>query len=148
MPNQKTAPPPALSEHICHAIYSANLTVQRAYKPVLDSLGITYPQYLVLNLLWERDGQSVGALAEQLDLEPSTLTPLLKRLEASAFLARTRNPKDERQVLIKLTHKGRQLRASAGCVSQTMIERSKMPLADLLDLNNRVRALVERLTDN
>ncbi|MEO1167796.1 MAG: MarR family transcriptional regulator [Pseudomonadota bacterium] len=142
---QMTTPPP-LDQHVCHAIYTTNLAIQRVYKPVLDALGITYPQYLVLNLLWERDGQAVTKLADQLDLDPSTLTPLLKRLEGSALVRRTRNPKDERQVLIGLTAQGRSLRERAGCVSETMIEQSDMSMEELLDLNERIHDLLGRLT--
>jgi len=143
----KKSTPPPLSEHVCHTIYAVNLAIQRAYKPVLDSLGLTYPQYLVMNLLWKRDGHTVSVLADQLDLEPSTLTPLLKRLEAAGLVKRARNPKDERQVLIGLTPKGLKLRNRAGCVSETMLEKSDMTMAELQDLNDRVRDLLRRLTD-
>ena len=143
----KQSTPPPLSEHVCHTIYAANLAIQRAYKPALDSLGLTYPQYLVMNLLWKLDGQTVSMLADQLDLEASTLTPLLKRLAAAGFVKRTRNPKDERQVLIGLTSQGRKLRDRAGCVTETMLEKSGMPMADLQDLNERIRGLLKRLTD-
>lgn len=141
----KKSPPP-LSEHVCYTIYAVNLAIQRAYKPALDSLGLTYPQYLVMNLLWKRDGQTVSMLADQLDLEPSTLTPLLKRLEAAGHVKRRRNPKDERQVLIGLTPQGLKLRNSAGCVTETMLEKSDMPVAELQDLNDRIRDLLARLT--
>ena len=98
--------PPPLSEHLCLWIYGTNLAIQRIHKTVLDELGITYPQYLVLNLLWERDNQPVGELASQLRLEASTVTPLVKRLEAAGYVSRVRNPQDERQVLIGLLDKG------------------------------------------
>lgn len=145
MSNSKFTSPPPLSEHLCHSVYSMNLAIQRAYKPALDSLGLTYPQYLVMNLLWGRDGQSVGSLAEQLDLEPSTLTPMLKRLEVSGLVERTRNPKDERQVLIALTKRGRELRSSAGCVAQTMLDKSGMDMSELKALNEQVQGLLSRL---
>lgn len=138
--------PPPLSEHICRTIYATNLAIQRVHKVVLDGLGITYPQYLVLNLLWDRDNQSVTELSGQLELEPSTLTPLLKRLEAAGHLTRVRNPQDERQVLIGLTDQGRALRLEAGCVGANLMEKAGMSADDLRDLNARIRALHDNLT--
>src|SRR5690348_14279128 len=90
-----------LDNQLCYALYSASMAVQRAYKPLLDRMGITYPQFLVLNTLWFEGRQTVGGLAERLALESSTLTPLLKRLEAAGLVTRTRNPKNEREVLIE-----------------------------------------------
>ena len=136
---------PSLDDHLCLGIYSASLAIQRTYKPLLDELGITYPQYLVLNLLWSEDGQTVGRLAEQLDLEPSTLTPLLKRLETHGFVSRERNPENERQVLIRITAAGRALRDKAGCIGAAMIANSGMSLEDMADLNRRVRQLRDNL---
>lgn len=138
--------PPPLSEHICRTIYATNLAIQRVHKVVLDELGITYLQYLVLNLLWDRDNQSVTELSSQLELEPSTLTPLLKRLEAAGHLTRVRNPQDERQVLIGLTDQGRALQFQAGCVGTNLMEKSGMSAGELRDLNARIRALHDNLT--
>lgn len=134
-------PPPPLDGQLCYAIYSAGIAIQRTYKPLLDELGLTYPQYLVLNLLWAEDGQPVGRLAEQLALESSTLTPLLKRLEAAGMVRRARNPDNERQVIITLTPAGRALREKAGCLAAALLETSGHPLDDLNDLNGRVRRL-------
>ncbi len=134
-------PPPPLDGQLCYAIYSAGIAIQRTYKPLLDALGLTYPQYLVLNLLWAEDGQPVGRLAEQLALESSTLTPLLKRLEAAGMVRRARNPDNERQVIITLTPAGRGLREKAGCLAAALLETSGHPLDDLNDLNGRVRSL-------
>lgn len=134
-------PPPPLDGQLCYAIYSAGIAIQRTYKPLLDGLGLTYPQYLVLNLLWAEDGQPVGRLAEQLALESSTLTPLLKRLEAAGMVRRARNPDNERQVIITLTPTGRGLRQKAGCLGAALLEASGHPLDDLNDLNSRVRHL-------
>src|SRR5258707_12339396 len=107
MPRPKRAPKPEaalrLGEFLCFAVYSANHAFNRVYKPLLDELGLTYPQYLVMVLLWERDDQTVGSLGEKLFLESSTLTPLLKRLEASGYIRRTRDPDDERQERACLT---------------------------------------------
>jgi DNA-binding MarR family transcriptional regulator len=95
---------------MCFAIYSTNLAYSRAYKPVLDQLGLTYPQYITIISLWEEDQQTVKALSEKLFLEPSTMTPMLKRLEAMGYLSRTRDSEDERNVRISLTDAGRSLR--------------------------------------
>lgn len=99
-----------LSDYLCFAVYSANLAIGRAYRPILDALGLTYPQYIALIALWEQDGQTVTALGEKLFLESNTLTPLLKKMEAAGYLRRERGQADERQVLVSLTPEGRALR--------------------------------------
>jgi DNA-binding MarR family transcriptional regulator len=110
-----------LSDMLCFAVYSAGLAFNRLYKPLLDQLGLTYPQYLVMLALWEQDGQTVGGLGEKLYLESSTLTPLLKRLEATGYVRRVRNPEDERQVQIFLTDAGRALKLPAtACPAATL----------------------------
>lgn len=134
-------PPVPLDDQLCYAIYSAGIAVQRAYKPLLDELGLTYPQYLVLNILWREDGQAVGRIADQLALESSTLTPLLKRLEAAGIVRRTRNPENERQVVVALTDSGRALRSKAGCLGDALLEASGQSPAALGDLNKGIRAL-------
>lgn len=140
------APLPApLDDQLCYAVYSAGMAIQRVYKPLLDRLGLTYPQYLVLNVLWREDGQTVGAIADKLALESSTLTPLLKRLEASGLLQRTRNPENERQVVIALTDKGRAIRSEAGCLNEALLAASGQPLANLGKLNREVRQLRDAL---
>lgn len=101
---------PQLSDFLCFAVYSANLAYGKAYKPVLDKLGITYTQYLVIVALWEKDDQTVSGLGEKLFLESNTLTPILKRLEGAGYLSRERSTADERQVLVRLTDAGRALR--------------------------------------
>lgn len=109
-----------LGEFLCFAIYSANHAFNRVYKPLLEELGLTYPQYIAMVLLWERDGQTVGELGERLFLESNTLTPLLKRLETLGYIKRSRDPADERLVRVRLTESGRTLRAKAlhipGCI--------------------------------
>lgn len=134
-------PPVPLDDQLCYAIYSAGIAVQRAYKPLLDELGLTYPQYLVLNILWREDAQAVGRIADQLALESSTLTPLLKRLEAAGMVRRTRNPANERQVVVALTDAGRALRSNAGCLGDALLEASGQSPAALGDLNRDIRAL-------
>ncbi len=99
-----------LSEFLCFSVYSANLAYGKAYKTVLDKLGITYTQYLVIVALWEQDGQTVSGLGEKLFLESNTLTPILKRLEKMGYLTRRRSTEDERQVVVSLTETGRALR--------------------------------------
>ena len=135
-----------LDDQLCYALYSANMAVQRAYKPLLDRMGITYPQFLVLNLLWHDGQQNVGGLAEQLALESSTLTPLLKRLEAAGLVTRTRNPKNEREVLIETTPEGEKLRSEAGCLAERLVEASGTPVSGIVDLNTRVKAFRDRVS--
>ena len=101
---------PKLANFLCFAIYSANLAYRRAYKPILDELGLTYPQYIAIVALWEQDHQTVTGLGEKLFLESNTLTPMLKKLEAMGYLRRQRDPADERQVQVSLTDAGRRLR--------------------------------------
>lgn len=100
---------PGLSDFLCFAVYSANLAFGRAYKPILDKLGLTYTQYIALVALADGDGQTVGALGDKLFLESNTLTPLLKKLESAGYVVRRRDPADERQVRLSLTPAGRAL---------------------------------------
>jgi len=105
---------PKLADFLCFAIYSTNLAYGRAYKPILDELGLTYTQYIAIVALWEQDGQTVSGLGEKLFLESNTLTPILKKLETMGYLRRQRDPTDERQVLVSLTDSGRGLREKLG----------------------------------
>jgi MarR family transcriptional regulator, organic hydroperoxide resistance regulator len=102
-----------LGDFMCFAIYSTNLAYSRVYKPVLDKLGLTYPQYVTIICLWEEDNQTVKGLSEKLFLEPSTMTPMLKRLEAMGYVRRERDSEDERSVRVSLTDAGRELREKA-----------------------------------
>src|SRR5438105_12628747 len=102
-----------LDNQLCFALYSASLAMTKLYKPLLDPLGLTYPQYLAMLVLWERDGITVSELGERLQLDSGTLTPLLKRLESQGLLARERDRADERRVLLQLTPAGRALKARA-----------------------------------
>lgn len=137
----KTVGPVPLDEQLCYAVYSAGMAIQRLYKPLLDQLGLTYPQYLVLNVLWNEDQQTVGRIAEKLALESSTLTPLLKRLEAAGLLRRVRNPDNERQVLVSLTSEGRAIRGDAGCLGNALLATSGETAAELGEINQRMRQL-------
>ncbi|TFW17055.1 MarR family transcriptional regulator [Duganella callida] len=104
---------PRLSDFLCFAVYSANLAFGKAYKPILDKLGLTYTQYVTIIALWEEDNQTVSGLGEKLFLESNTLTPILKKLEAMGYVHRARDAADERQVRVGLTDAGRALRESA-----------------------------------
>lgn len=137
----KSGAPVPLKDQLCYSIYSANMAIQRAYKPLLDELGLTYPQYLVLNVLWCEDRQSVGVIADQLGLESSTLTPLLKRLEGAGLVHRARNPENERQVVVELTEKGQALRTKAGCLNEALLAASGETAPRLAALNAHVRHL-------
>jgi len=116
MPTTASPPSLRLDDFLCFAVYSAGHAFNRLYRPLLDALGLTYPQYLAMVALWEADGITVGDLGRRLGLESSTLTPLLKRLQAMAFVTRERDPEDERQVRIRLTDKGRALEGPACAV--------------------------------
>ena len=112
----------SLNDFLCFAVYSTNMAFNRAYKPLFDELGLTYPQYATLVALNEGDRQTVSQLGERLNLESSTLTPLLKRLEATGYVTRQRDAKDERQVLVSLTQSGRALFEKAFCGRENIIK--------------------------
>jgi DNA-binding MarR family transcriptional regulator len=107
---EKKQSAPRLADFLCFAIYSANLAYGRAYKPILDELGLTYTQWIAIVALWDEDNQTVSRLGENLFLESNTLTPILKKLEAAGYVRRQRDPKDERSVIVSLTEAGRRLR--------------------------------------
>ena len=134
-----------LEDQLCFSLYATTIAMNRLYKPMLDKLGLTYPQYLVLSTLWERDGLPVSSIADRLSLDSSMITPLLKRLEAAGLVTRTRNPKDERQVIVTLTAKGRSLNERTTCLTDTLLERSGMTPEKLTKLNAQVQALKESL---
>ena len=136
-----------LDSQLCFSLYATSMAVSRTYKPLLDRLGITYPQYLVLLALWEQDGRTVGAIALRLGLESSTVTPLVKRLEVGRLVTRARNPQDERQVQVQLTERGAGLREDCGCLAEALIERSGMAGKQLAELNKDVQALRDALRE-
>jgi MarR family transcriptional regulator, organic hydroperoxide resistance regulator len=137
--------PLLLGNQICFAIYSTAHAFNRVYKPLLDRLGLTYPQYLVMLALWERDGVPVKDIGERLFLDSGTLTPLLKRLEAAQLINRTRDTADERQVLIELTSQGQALREKARTVPQSILAASACSIAELSAMKNELVALRDRL---
>ena len=140
--------PVPMDEQLCFTVYSTSMAIQRAYKPLLDAMGVTYPQYLVMNVLWREDARTVGDIAEELALEPSTMTPLLKRLEASGFVRRDRNPANERQVVVSLTPKGGAVRERAGCLGDALLDASGQTGAELGALNDRLKALRSAVYDS
>ena len=137
--------PLQLDNQICFAVYSTAHAFNRVYKPLLDRLGLTYPQYLVMLVLWERDGVPVKDIGERLSLDSGTLTPLLKRLEAAGLIKRTRSTEDERQVLIALTSQGQALREKARTVPQAILATSACSISELSALKNELVALRDRL---
>ena len=127
-----------LDNQMCFALYSASLTMTKVYKPLLQKLGLTYPQYLVMLVMWERDGCSVSQLGERLFLDSGTLTPLLKRLEAVALIARVRDLADERCVIVTLTSAGRKLQKQAQAIPQKISCASGCTLPELAALTSQL----------
>ena len=136
-----------LNNQLCFALYAATNVITRAYRAPLAQLGLTYPQYLVLLVLWEpdRNAHTVKGLADALQLDSSTLTPLLKRLEAAGFVTRARQADDERVVQISLTAAGRALRTPVATVQQNVACRTQLNDAEFFDFRSRLHALVNTL---
>ena len=135
-----------LDNQLCFALYSTSLAMTRLYKPLLARLGLTYPQYLALLVLWEEDGLSVGELGERLFLDSGTLTPLLKRLESAGLVSRLRAVDDERRVKITLTPAGRALKAQAAQIPGCILSAAQCSVPELVALTQQVQALRQRLT--
>ncbi|MCQ8240722.1 MarR family winged helix-turn-helix transcriptional regulator [Rhizosaccharibacter radicis] len=138
---------PGLDQLLCFSVYALGHAFNRIYKPLLGPIGLTYPQYLVMRCLWERDEQTVTELGRDLQLESSTLTPLLKRLEASNLLCRQRDDADERRVRIRLTAEGRALRARAAHVPACVGEAAGGERSELLLLTQRLHDLRRQLDE-
>src|SRR3954468_13386300 len=134
-----------LDNQLCFALYSASLAMTKLYKPLLDELGLTYPQYLVMLVLWERDALMGSELGQRLYLDSCTLTPLLKRLETAGLVSRVRAVEDERRVHIHLTAAGRKLKSRAAKVPGCVLAASQCSVPELLQLTEQVRTLRERL---
>lgn len=130
---------------ICFALYSAAHAMQQAYKPLLEEIGLTYPQYLALTVLWAQDGQTVGEIGRQIQLESNTLTPLFKRLEAQGLVSRRRDTQDERQVRLVLTEAGQALKARAAHIPAAIMARTGLDLPGILALRDQVTGLRDRL---
>jgi DNA-binding MarR family transcriptional regulator len=134
-----------LDNQLCFALYSTSLAMTKVYKPLLDDIGLTYPQYLAMLVLWEQDGLMVSELGERLYLDSGTLTPLLKRMEASGLVARIRDVEDERRVHIMLTAAGRKLKAKAARIPACILSASQCTVPEITSLTKQVQALRERL---
>jgi DNA-binding MarR family transcriptional regulator len=147
MPNKTISSDQALrlDQQLCFALYSASHAMSKAYKPHLDALGLTYPQYVAMLVLWERDGLTVSEIGDRLYLDSGTLTPLLKRLEAAGYISRLRDAGDERRVLIQLTATGRKLKAKAAPIPGCMLEAAQCSLSELSALTRQVQQLRDRL---
>ena len=134
-----------LDNQLCFALYSASLAMTKLYKPMLAALGLTYPQYLVMLVLWEHGAVTVSELGERLCLDSGTLTPLLKRMESAELLQRARSAQDERRVQISLTAAGRKLKARAARVPGCVVRAAGRPVPELVSLTRQVRALRDHL---
>ena len=139
-----TPPNGPFDRMLCFSVYSAGLAFNRAYKPLLDRLGLTYPQYLLILALRHEDGQTVGALGDRLFLESNTLTPMIKRLEAAGFVTRRRDSADERVVRVSLTDRGRTAAAEEACIAPELVKATGMASYDL----TRLQQLLNRLGGN
>ena len=135
----------SLDHHLCFALYSASRAMTAAYRPMLTKLNLTYPQYLVLLVLWEEGRVTVGRLGERLQLDSGTLSPLLKRLEANGFVRRERSQTDERLVEVTLTPAGRRLERKAQCIPEQLFSSTGMTEKEAADLRDAVRNLTDAL---
>ena len=134
-----------LENQLCFALYSTSLAMTKTYKPMLDAIRLTYPQYLVMLVLWEEDGLMVSEIGDRLFLDSGTLTPLLKRLEATGLLARLRDTEDERRVRIKLTAAGNSLRVKAAEIPSCIRDVTGCSLSELLSLSQNIKKFRQRL---
>ena len=139
-----------LSNQFCFPVYAASRLITREYKPYLDKLGITYPQYLVLMVLWETDGLTVVEIAHKLILNTNTITPLLKRMESQGILTRTRSGADERKVIVSLTEKGKEMRIQAATIPEELVKNLKpdsLKVEDLITLRSTLNNLIDFLIE-
>ena len=139
------SPSVALEDQLCFALYAASRAVTARYRPALDELGLTYPQLLVLMVLWEQDGQHVHAIADRLQLDTGTMSPLLKRLAAAGLVTRERSTADERQVIVRLTDAGRALEQPACSVSGMMIDALQLSQEQFTELKTQLTAIAQRV---
>ena len=139
---------PRLDDQLCFALYSASRAVTAAYRPLLTELNLTYPQYLVLLVLWEEGRANVGRLCERLNLDSGTLSPLLKRLESVGYVTRERSSDDERRVEIVLTAAGKRLQAKASCIPERLMATSELSPDELVSLRDTVLRLTDTVLEN
>ncbi len=140
-----------LGNQICFPLYSASRLITKAYKPYLETMGLTYPQYLVLIVLWEKDGVSVNQITEKLLLNTNTISPLLKRMEKMELLQRNRSSKDERIVIVQLTGKGKQLKEQARPIPEELIKillNENINLTEVLQLKNMLNEWIDILSEH
>ncbi|MEC0208610.1 MarR family transcriptional regulator [Paenibacillus ehimensis] len=131
-----------LDNQLCFSLYACSRAISRMYRPLLDELGLTYPQYLVLLVLWEKEESTVKELSEILDLDSGTLTPMLKRMEAAGLLQRKRSSQDERVVIVRIADKGVALQHKAVCIPQALFASSGMTLEQMAELNRQIKAMM------
>lgn len=136
-----------LENQICFPLYVASRMITRAYQPLLDELGITYPQYLVLLVLWEKDAQTVNEIAQSLYLNTNTITPLLKRMEKMEVITRTRSKADERKVLIELTEAGKNMKAKAYCIPEGIFNKTGFSPKEVGGFKKQLYALIRQLEE-
>ncbi|ABX04385.1 MAG TPA: MarR family transcriptional regulator [Herpetosiphon sp.] len=137
-----------LEQQLCFDVYAASRAINKAYRPLLEALSLTYPQYLVMLVLWEHEAQTVKQLGEQLQLDSGTLSPLLKRLESAGFLQRQRRASDEREVEIQLTEAGRALRQQASNVPASIFQAIGLSAAEYLQLKHLLRQVMTSVEAN
>jgi DNA-binding MarR family transcriptional regulator len=136
--------PPTISQHLCYKLYSTSLQMTQLYKPLLSELKLTYPQYLVMVLLWEEQGIGLKDIAIRLGQDPGSITPLLKRLESVGYVIRSRNPLDERNKIVTLTNAGKELRMEAVRLSEKIVGFSRLTAEEAQSL----MSLLDKLADN
>ena len=142
----RTVDPLALDRQVCFALAAANRSVIAVYRPVLERIGLTHPQYLVMLSLWDRSPRTVRDIGDTLLLDPATLSPLLKRLEAAGLITRSRNAHDDRALDIELTADGRELRTQAEAVPGTIVEKLGLPVAELEEMRDSLTRLIAAAT--
>lgn len=134
-----------LDNQLCFVLYAASRAVTQTYRPLLDGLDLTYPQYLVMLVLWERDGLTVNEIGDRLRLDSGTLTPLLKKLEARGFLNRSRDKDDERRVIISLLPEGMKLKKKAAGIPEMLLCRSGLSVDEFSELRQKINSIIENM---
>jgi MarR family transcriptional regulator, organic hydroperoxide resistance regulator len=134
-----------LEDHLCFSLYACSRAIFRLYRPYLDELNLTYPQYLVLLVLWERKQSTVKELGELLGLDSGTLTPMLKRMEAAGLVERKRSAEDERVVMITITEDGNHIKEKAVCIPRSLLESTGMTEEEVMTVNNVIKKLLQRV---
>jgi DNA-binding MarR family transcriptional regulator len=134
-----------LDNQLCFSLYACSRAISRMYRPLLDELGLTYPQYLVMMVLWDKDETTVKELCDLLDLDSGTLTPMLKRMEGAGLLQRQRSKQDERVVVVRLTETGRALQEQAICIPQALVDSSGMQIEEMIQLQHQLKRMLQHV---